>query len=145
MFDTTAGWIRGLSPFKSGSNSSDEQEEEEPVIVATSTQGSAASASRKGKGRQLETLNGRPLIPLTNTPEASVSQQASSSYVSVEQRLPIRIRRVGALGISVSSESGEGSRQLRDRDMEETGTDKDSRESRPKSVSAGVDAFDYRG
>ena len=29
--------------------------------------------------------------------------------------------------------------------MEEMGTDKDSRESRAKSVSAGVDAFDYRG
>lgn len=148
----TAGWVQNVEPF-STLDAAESDSEDELVHESSVGNESAYTGSRKSKGTgtgtDLETLDGRPLIPLVLTPDASVSKQASSSYVSVEKRQPIRIRRVGALGISVSSESGDGSRALRDRDMDSAETDdKDSRGGSAEALRvapSGVNNFDFRG
>lgn len=89
--------------------------------AATRSERTPASSnpSRKGKERALtdggvQFRDVRRGIDVVRS--GTHSKRTDSSLASVERRLPLRTRRIGALGISVSSESEDGSRKMREMD-----------------------------
>jgi hypothetical protein len=122
------------------------------VTRSERTPASSNLSSRKGKERA-STDGGIPSRDVRkgiDVVRSGVhSKRTDSSLASVERRLPLRTRRIGALGISVSSESEDGSRKTRemmDWSADDRGsTDLDSVSALVRTNGIGVNDSHFRG